>query len=491
MNKLFQRFIIMTISLALMFVSSLPVFADKPAEKPGYNLDIGIFINGSMLVPLDDIAETLNAAQTWNEQQQSITVSKGGSSAVLKIGDTAIQVNGQTKTLDIPPQIKDGQTFVPLNFIVEAFGATLDWNEEKQYATVETKEMTLYIIGHLYYEWEGNPFVYEGELENGLPHGQGVAVKGTSIYSDVWYDGPWDQGKPINLLTGDYQIYVNGDYLKSDYPAIVRNDVIYIPLWALLGKLRMSAQPVEDVLRINHPNRIVLIGSNSNAITFYGKKMDPHASRMAYPIISEQDVLYAPISFLTDYLDIQAAWGDDRRIDLTAGDFTKDISWGVDRIINAAAKQLQIDISAENFWKQYADSLWSGSYMPYPNDIKVEDRFNQYEKLAVISYNGLKATLSNGSKTIRFDFTSLNSISTAFYIGDPLADFDWSEDVKDTVRRKKVRIGMTQDQVLMSWGEPDNVNLYRGLEQWVYRYGTSFGAQYLYFTDGELTSIQS
>ncbi|WP_028553011.1 copper amine oxidase N-terminal domain-containing protein [Paenibacillus sp. UNC451MF] len=490
MKKYLQRFIIMMMSLTLMFSSSFPVFAAESAQKTGVNMGIGIFINGTMLVPLRNIADALNTEITWNEKEQSITLKREGASVFMKIGDSTVQVNGQTKTLEVPPQIEDGQTFVPLRLIGEAFGANVEWNAEKQYATVQTKDKALYISGFPYFEWEGNHFVYMGDLENGLPQGEGSAVLGTSFTNDVWYTGPWDQGKPVNLLNDDYKIYVNGDYLKSDYPPIVRNDVVYIPLWSLLSKLRMSAQPIGDVLRINHPNRIILIGSNSTAISYFGGKMDPHLDRMSYPIISEQEVLYAPISFLTDYLDMQTAWGDNHRIDITAGDFTKDISWGDNNKINSAAKQLQLDIVMETFWKQNADSLWSGD-LPYPSDIKPEDRFNQYEKLSVISYSGLEATLSNGSKTIRFKFSVPSSLTGALYIGDPLAGFDWSEDIKDLIRRKKVRIDMTKDQVLMSWGKPDSVNVYGTMEQWVYRYGSSFGAQYLYFTKGVLTSTQS
>lgn len=487
MKTFFQRIIMMSMSITLMVASSLPVFADEQTKKTEQNMDIGILINGSMLVPLRDITDALNAKLTWNGEQHSITLNRAGSSVFMKINDPVVQVNGQTKTLEVPPRIEDDRTFVPLRLISEAFGAKVDWNGEKQYATVQTADKTLNIMGYPYFEWEGNHFVYSGDLVNGLPQGQGTAVKGTSIYNDVWYEGPWNQGKPVNLLSDEYKIYVNGNYLKSDYPPIVRDDVIYIPLWALLGNLKISAKPIGDVLRINHPNRIVLIGSNSNLITYFGSGMELHEGRMDYPIISEKSVLYVPVSFLSEYLDIQVAWGKGHRIDLTAGDLTKNVSWGVDGKINTAAEKLQTDIAAENLWKKYADSLWSSSTLPYPG----EERFNQYEKLSLISYSGLTATLSNGSKTIKFNFSSLDALTSGFYIEDPLAKFDWSSDIKDVIRRKKVRIGMTQEQVLMSWGKPDNVNVYGKMEQWVYRYGTSFGAQYLYFTDNVLDSIQS
>jgi hypothetical protein len=58
------------------------------------------------------------------------------------------------------------------------------------------------------------------------------------------------------------------------------------------------------------------------------------------------------------------------------------------------------------------------------------------------------------------------------------------------IERGKIFIGMTKDQALASWGEPERVNrtLTRGgvSEQWVYGPST-----YLYFSNGRLTAAQN
>lgn len=66
-------------------------------------------------------------------------------------------------------------------------------------------------------------------------------------------------------------------------------------------------------------------------------------------------------------------------------------------------------------------------------------------------------------------------------------------DAADKARRKRegVRIGMTQEEVLLSsWGRPTKVNRTISAsgvnEQWVYE-----GFNYLYFRDGVLTTIQN
>jgi hypothetical protein len=65
----------------------------------------------------------------------------------------------------------------------------------------------------------------------------------------------------------------------------------------------------------------------------------------------------------------------------------------------------------------------------------------------------------------------------------------WPADIEQAVLGRRVRLGMTTEQVELSWGKPSRVNETRnagGLsEQWVYP-----GRDYLYFSNGVLTSIQ-
>ena len=46
---------------------------------------------------------------------------------VLQIGNTTFTVNGQIRTLDSPPIIKNGRTLLPIRAIIEALGGTVEW----------------------------------------------------------------------------------------------------------------------------------------------------------------------------------------------------------------------------------------------------------------------------------------------------------------------------------------------------------------------------
>jgi len=71
---------------------------------------------------------------------------------------------------------------------------------------------------------------------------------------------------------------------------------------------------------------------------------------------------------------------------------------------------------------------------------------------------------------------------------------EWPEDIKRVVLEGNIQIGMTKEQLLASWGDPDNINRSVGSwgvhEQWIY--AASYYKQiYVYVENGILTSWQN
>jgi len=72
-------------------------------------------------------------------------------------------------------------------------------------------------------------------------------------------------------------------------------------------------------------------------------------------------------------------------------------------------------------------------------------------------------------------------------------DSSWSEDIVETIKSNKIKLGMTKQQVILSWGNPNDINRtmtqYSISEQWVYSKG-NYENYYLYFDDEVLKSFQ-
>ena len=93
-------------------------------------------INNRTLVPLRATFEALGAYVDWNEDTQTVIATRGSTVINLTIGQDYALINGQRTTLDVPGMTLGGRTLVPLRFVGEALGATVDWDAETQIITI-------------------------------------------------------------------------------------------------------------------------------------------------------------------------------------------------------------------------------------------------------------------------------------------------------------------------------------------------------------------
>jgi hypothetical protein len=99
--------------------------------------------NGRTMVPIRFIAEGLGAEVGWDNATKSITITKETITISLQIGKMEAYLEeegvlGKEKiVLEAAPEIVSGRTFVPLRFVSEAFGASLDWNGETREITIK------------------------------------------------------------------------------------------------------------------------------------------------------------------------------------------------------------------------------------------------------------------------------------------------------------------------------------------------------------------
>ncbi|SFK77011.1 Copper amine oxidase N-terminal domain-containing protein [Paenibacillus sp. 1_12] len=94
--------------------------------------------DGVIMVPARFVVEKLDAEVNWNASNQQVTVTDPLSGVVIKlnIGSKQAIVNGLIKPLEVEAELKDGTTFVPVRFIAENLGATVNWNSELKMVTI-------------------------------------------------------------------------------------------------------------------------------------------------------------------------------------------------------------------------------------------------------------------------------------------------------------------------------------------------------------------
>lgn len=96
-------------------------------------------INERTMVPMRAIFEALGAKVEWNAGYRSVVAVKGTDTVSLAIGNSFAKVNGQIKSLDAPPVIINNRTLVPVRFVAESLGSDVQWDSTARTVVIKNK----------------------------------------------------------------------------------------------------------------------------------------------------------------------------------------------------------------------------------------------------------------------------------------------------------------------------------------------------------------
>jgi len=99
-----------------------------------------VLMNDTTLVPMRTIFETLGARISWDAASAAVTALKDGLELRIAIGADAAEVNGQSVKLDHPAVLLNGTTLVPVRFIAESLGARVGWDDTTKTVSIQTAE---------------------------------------------------------------------------------------------------------------------------------------------------------------------------------------------------------------------------------------------------------------------------------------------------------------------------------------------------------------
>ncbi len=84
--------------------------------------------NSRVLVPIRVISENIGAVVNYTAKDKKIEIINGALVINLQIGSQRATVSGKAETLDTMPKVINGTTLVPLRFVGESLGLEVNWN---------------------------------------------------------------------------------------------------------------------------------------------------------------------------------------------------------------------------------------------------------------------------------------------------------------------------------------------------------------------------
>ena len=85
---------------------------------------------GRTYVPVRFITESLGASVEWNDNRKQVTIRSEEAVIVLTIGSTDIIIDNKKYKIDVAPELVDNRTMLPIRVIAEHLNCEVSWNEK-------------------------------------------------------------------------------------------------------------------------------------------------------------------------------------------------------------------------------------------------------------------------------------------------------------------------------------------------------------------------
>jgi peptide/nickel transport system substrate-binding protein len=229
--------IILLLTLLFSMIQGITAAESIEINLNGENLILNqspILKDGRVLVPLRGIFEELGVTVEWNGTTKTIIASKSETKIILTIGKEIAIKNNQKVALDVPAQIINGSTMIPLRFVGEALGSQVEWDQQNKTVfihDVNTSEIDPSYGGTVTIALGGkptgnfNPLYYSDEYE---AHIFDYVYEGLVKLNDDLTWGPslaksWTWSKDKKSLT----FYLQQDVAWHDDVEFTAEDVVF------------------------------------------------------------------------------------------------------------------------------------------------------------------------------------------------------------------------------------------------------------------------
>lgn len=142
---------------------------------------------GRTLIPVRAITNGLGADLTWNQDTQTITITKDKIVVVLKLGSNIAAVNGIEVKLEAPAEAINNRTMVPLRFLADIFKKNTEWDNDSGIVIIEDDENTVNTVNDNTLGSGNNQFEYVGGWNYGAQIGAYLQDNHWSNYAGSYY----------------------------------------------------------------------------------------------------------------------------------------------------------------------------------------------------------------------------------------------------------------------------------------------------------------
>ena len=114
----------------------------KPDRLKANRVLAALVRGNTILIPLRSMFEQMGATVSYDPASKTVDVSKPGSDVKVTVGRPEVVINGESRPLDVPPEIYKGAVVVPVRVISEGMGAYVQWVPDRRIVVVRYVAVT-------------------------------------------------------------------------------------------------------------------------------------------------------------------------------------------------------------------------------------------------------------------------------------------------------------------------------------------------------------
>ena len=127
--QMIRRSVISVFLILILIMSAGQVFAHSTSVTfNGEYVDVAaVIVEDRTLLPARDIVDLLGGSIYWDEELRQVTILQDDIHILITIDSETAVVDNETVYLDVPAQIINDRTKVPLRFVAESLGVNVDF----------------------------------------------------------------------------------------------------------------------------------------------------------------------------------------------------------------------------------------------------------------------------------------------------------------------------------------------------------------------------
>ncbi|MBM3497262.1 MAG: hypothetical protein FJX74_01205 [Armatimonadetes bacterium] len=218
---------------------------------------------GTVMVPVKGVFDRLGADVQWAGREKTVTIVAQEMRLEFTVGSDEATLNGERIALGAAPEIRDGNTLVPLRLVATALGADIAWDQQHRRVYVQAVSrapLASTTIGELVarpYDWAGRAVLIVGEYRGWEPSPFSVATR----------NGPPVSRRDWVLRDATSEVYVRGDVsLEAPFPLTPYSNIgnrIAVAGIAKVAEAGFSFLEPREVAEVSRPDGLVCTVSTS------------------------------------------------------------------------------------------------------------------------------------------------------------------------------------------------------------------------------------